>query len=447
MSIRFRRSIKICKGLRVNLNKDSFGLSVGPRGLGYTFNSKGRKTFHVGIPGTGISYVDSNNISSSKSSRASNQMQETNSSAEYVETTISFKLEDDGKWKFFYPDGSEVIDQSLINRIKRNPSFIAQRDKIVSDRKEKIAQEVEDFNSGIDELIHINKMSAYPLLENQDYEKALNQIKLEVYKEEEYSVSKPAIENVTKELTEEAKNNVKSLKVWELKKRREEYVHSHLNERFEETIKAWKTNKEEFDKKEKEETAKLNREAKREYDEAISHFKGLINGDEEVINNEVEEFLTGIELPLEFNINYSYTKSNSSLLIDLDLPEIENMPAETAMQLASGMKKIKPKTKQELKDDYKQFVFGFALFLTSHLFNISPKINNIITSGYTQRRSKNGDLKDDYIYSIIFEREEFKKYNPIEDNTIYICNSFKNRCNVDMYSNFKSIEPYTSIKE
>ena len=445
MSIRFRRSIKICKGLRVNLNKDSFGLSVGPRGVGYTFNSKGRKTFHVGIPGTGLSYVDSNSINSSKSSSASNQVK--NSSPEYVETTISFKLEDDGKWKFFYPDGSEVVDQSLINRIKKDPSFIAQRDKIVGERKEKIAQEVEDFNSGIDELIHINKMSAYPLLENQDYENALEKVKLETYKEEDYNVSKPTIEDVTKELVEEAKSNIKSLKFWELKKRREEYVQSKLNERFEEAIRDWENNKEEFDKIEKEETAKLNREAKREYDEAISHFKGLINGDEEVINNEVEKLLTGIELPLEFNINYSYTKSNSSLLIDLDLPEIENMPAETAMQLASGMKKIKPKTKQELKDDYKQFVFGFALFLTSHLFNISPKIGSIIISGYTQRRSKNGDLKDDYIYSIIFEREEFKKYNPIEDNTIYICNSFKNRCNVDMYSNFKSIEPYTSIKE
>ena len=61
MGLRFRRSIKICKGLRVNLNKNSVGLSVGPRGLGYTVNSKGRKTVHAGIPGTGLSYVASNN--------------------------------------------------------------------------------------------------------------------------------------------------------------------------------------------------------------------------------------------------------------------------------------------------------------------------------------------------------------------------------------------------
>ena len=59
MGLRFRRSVKICKGLRVNFNKNSWGISVGSRGYGYSFNSKGRRTKHIGIPGTGLSYVTS----------------------------------------------------------------------------------------------------------------------------------------------------------------------------------------------------------------------------------------------------------------------------------------------------------------------------------------------------------------------------------------------------
>ena len=445
MSIRFRRSIKICKGLRVNLNKNSVGLSIGPRGLGYTFNSKGRKTVHAGILGTGLSYVASNNVSSTKSTQTSKQVN--NSNAKYVEQTISFKLGDDGKWRFYYPSGEEVFDQSLIDRIKKLPSFIEQKNRILNERNERVSQEVEDFNSGIEELINIHKMAAYPILEDQEYENAMNQIKLETYNEEEYNIPKPTLENITQALNKEAQKKIKGIKFWELKNKRNEYVQSIIEERFANATKAWEANKEKFDNDEKEKASSINQGYKKAYDEAISHSKNIINGDEETINDEIEAFLSEIELPLEFNVNYSYSKSDNSLLIDLDLPEIEDMPSETATQLASGMKKMKPKTKQELKDDYKQFVFGFALFLTSHLFNISPKILTVVISGYTQRRDKNAEINDDYIYSIIFERERFKKYNPLEENSIYICNSFKNRCNVDMYSNFKAIEPYTSVEE
>ncbi len=55
MSVRFRRSMKLIPGVRLNFNKDSVGLSLGVRGAHYTINSKGRRTASVGIPGTGLS--------------------------------------------------------------------------------------------------------------------------------------------------------------------------------------------------------------------------------------------------------------------------------------------------------------------------------------------------------------------------------------------------------
>ena len=38
-------------------------------------------------------------------------------------------------------------------------------------------------------------------------------------------------------------------------------------------------------------------------------------------------------------------------------------------------------------------------------FNVSPAINKILISGYTQRPDKEGSIKDDYIYSIKFVRD------------------------------------------
>lgn len=58
MSFRFRRSIKIAPGIRVNLNKNSASVRIGPRGLGYTVSSTGKKTLSAGIPGTGLSYTE-----------------------------------------------------------------------------------------------------------------------------------------------------------------------------------------------------------------------------------------------------------------------------------------------------------------------------------------------------------------------------------------------------
>jgi len=58
MSLRFRRTLKIAPGIRMNFNKDSIGLSFGPRGAHYTINSKGRRTLSAGIPGTGLYSVE-----------------------------------------------------------------------------------------------------------------------------------------------------------------------------------------------------------------------------------------------------------------------------------------------------------------------------------------------------------------------------------------------------
>jgi hypothetical protein len=53
MTLRFRRSIRIMPGVRVNLGLHGAGVSVGPRGLHVGMNRRGMYT-SAGIPGTGI---------------------------------------------------------------------------------------------------------------------------------------------------------------------------------------------------------------------------------------------------------------------------------------------------------------------------------------------------------------------------------------------------------
>lgn len=57
MGIRFRKSIKLGKGLRLNLSKSGIGFSWGIPGFRVTKTAKGRTRTTLSIPGTGVSYV------------------------------------------------------------------------------------------------------------------------------------------------------------------------------------------------------------------------------------------------------------------------------------------------------------------------------------------------------------------------------------------------------
>jgi len=61
MGLRVRKSIRICKGVSLNLGKTGASISFGTRGLRQTIHTSGRMTSSIGIPGTGISYVKTYN--------------------------------------------------------------------------------------------------------------------------------------------------------------------------------------------------------------------------------------------------------------------------------------------------------------------------------------------------------------------------------------------------
>ena len=92
MSLRFRRSVKICKGARLNFNKNSLGMSFGGRGYGYSINTKGRKTKHIGIPGTGLSYVATD-------SQKNNKVVNYQPTSGYM--NVKLLMDDDGNMLFY----------------------------------------------------------------------------------------------------------------------------------------------------------------------------------------------------------------------------------------------------------------------------------------------------------------------------------------------------------
>ncbi len=66
MGFRFRKSIKIAPGLKLNIGKKGIGLSAGTKGAHISVNSNGRVTKTVGLPGTRLSYSTSKKLFSNK---------------------------------------------------------------------------------------------------------------------------------------------------------------------------------------------------------------------------------------------------------------------------------------------------------------------------------------------------------------------------------------------
>ena len=58
MGLRFRKSITLCKGVKLNFGKTGMSVTTGMRGFHNTYNfNTGKTTTSIGIPGTGLSYV------------------------------------------------------------------------------------------------------------------------------------------------------------------------------------------------------------------------------------------------------------------------------------------------------------------------------------------------------------------------------------------------------
>ena len=165
----------------------------------------------------------------------------------------------------------------------------------------------------------------------------------------------------------------------------------------------------------------------------------------ENVESAFEAFLNALELPVEFNAQYCYDAETGNMLVDLDLPEIEDLPDQKAVTLASGAVRIKPKTAAEKYATYQKCVFGLAILFADGAFLSSRGISKALVSGYTQRRNaRTGESEDQYVFSVQFNREAFNCADFGRIDPIAFVQQFRNRMNPLASGALKAIQPYTA---
>ncbi|MBR5995247.1 MAG: DUF4236 domain-containing protein [Eubacteriaceae bacterium] len=330
--MRFRKTVKLGKGIKLNLSKSGPSVTVGGKGLSFNIGKKGI-FMNTSIPGTGL--YDRKKIAGGSSSRTQNKPGRSSSTEKPVDE-FSLAVSDEGDIIIVSPAGYPITDESMKRRIRATERYKSEKQAILDAFREDNSAKADEFNRAIDEFINIHTLS-------------------------------PRVKKA-KDFTREVKDS--------------------------------------------------------ELDETI------------------EEALSGIELPVEFAAGFQISGDRSMIDVDLDLPECEDMPFQKAVQAANGCLKITKKAQDEVRRDYRNCVFSLAVYIAAIIFNISPVIQIITVSGYTQRRNTKGDIKDVYIFAERFDRTSFEDADLKSVDPYEFCMSFENRCNLTQTMSFRQIEPY-----
>jgi hypothetical protein len=425
--MRFRKRIKICKGLSINLSKSGASLTFGGKGASVNIGKKGAY-LNTNIPGTGL--YNRQKIGGQPKKKVQSIKGLSTKENRKITYRITISLDEAGKPIIKNEQGNIITDINLIRQFKRQDNYKEIVRKLIISRREQI-------NKANCTFIEIYKQTP-TIKEMKSYEAQLNELKCEEYILEEFSKEEPSLERIKIELQSQSNNPIKKILFW--KKDNESNKDPELI--YKRELSKWQEEKKVFNDKEQEQREIEDNKNREAYNQRRNELMKILTNTETHIAKKIESFLGDLVLPVEFAIDYQYYENSNMLCVDLDLPEIEAIPKKKASLLSNGNLSIKSKNQKELKEDYARCVTGLAFYFAGNLFNMSPKINDIVISGYTQRLSKRtGRIEDEYVYSIRFDRDTFKGLQIRLIDPIEAIKNFNHRMNIASTYDLMVIEP------
>lgn len=392
MSLRFRRTITLAPGLRLNLGARGVSLSAGPRGASVTIGRNGVYG-NVGMPGTGLSYrtrLDGRRDVFSP-------LVEAGGSAAGAPVTASIGA--DGRLLLSGPDGAPLPNNVHAEALMRNRSAL-------TDLLERRATELNDWS---DRLIRPHLETPAPAA----FASAFVPAAFDLPRPE-----KPDPEEVG------------LISSWFGGQERAEARYQEELAAYRAAISHWRAADENHGAEQ--ETARARHERWR-------------NGDAVAAQDLLEDRLGAISWPRETLI--SYQTIGAELQADVDLPEIEDMPVETARVLKREMRvEMRPKVDTERRLDYVTHVHSIAFRIAGEAFATMPALNAVLISGFSQRLNRaTGRVEDEYLYSVRIARSgweclDFSCLDEIDPSAALAC--FDLRRDMTRTGVFRPIIPF-----
>jgi Protein of unknown function (DUF4236) len=390
MNLRFRKTIKLAPGIRWNLSGIGSSFTFGPPGASLNVGSRG-SFLNTGFSGTGL--YSRQRIS--EPARAA-----TKQTKQVAAVAMTCGVHDDGSLYFRDEAGNEVAEKIIEIAKKQNKVVIT----------ELIQRKCNEINSQIDMLgqLHHNTPDAHvkPNFSVPTFESA--------------TPLKPAVR--TAGFFE---------KFFKSKMQRIE-AENQLNEsRYLSALDVWHKEKSAF-------------ESRTAYRKSL--IEDLIYRDANAMAEFLELSLLSIEWPRETTVDFDIGDKGQTIVLNVDLPEIEMMPTKTAAVPARGLKlSIKDLSATKVQQLYMEHIHSIAFRLIGQTLATLPQAQVIVFSGYSQRRNPaTGQIQDDYLLSVRVQRKDWLEidFNHLTDiDVVQSLSRYELRRELSR-SSFKKIEPF-----
>ena len=243
--------------------------------------------------------------------------------------------------------GEPITDNAVLRQIRKSEVY-----------KERLIQASLEKRNTLNEqnqiLTSLHKKSP-KILGVADLELERIKIDSDNYREKLADEIKPDKNKYRSKLEIEAKSAVNSILFWKNKSKRRDYVDNRFLDEFPKLLGEWN-----------EKVESLNSDL----DLISSELGQSLAGTRQYITHSYEKMLADIEIPVDISVDFEY--DGKIVKLDLDLPEIEEMPNQIASINSRDHVVVKDKTQKKSKEDYARCVTGLAFFLAASTFNISP---------------------------------------------------------------------------
>lgn len=271
-------------------------------------------------------------------------------------------------------------------------------------RQELIKRWSEENDEERNELIQIYRKS--PKIKTEaEFLGEIEEIKPNLYVRKTFDEQPPSKDKIQEELELEAEREISSWMFWTLKKKRQEYVNSRLNQCYQEQVDLYKQRLAKHEAHEDVTEKEYNLQSQKRCEELKSWLTSLVDGKNTSLEKEL--FRVPERMSLSFPYHIEPTLNGNAIDISLLLPQPTDLPNLEGVRLASGNYKIKEIPDKNKKIDYANWVWGISFYVAAYYFNISPKIGEVSIEGHV----KSEDSHNLSLYNIVFEREKYSSLN------------------------------------
>ncbi len=399
MAFRFRKSVKIAPGVRLNLGKKGGSLTVGKRGASVNLGSRGVHS-NIGLPGTGLSY---RSRIAGKTAKSKTQSSRTSSSGS-AQMKFSLALNEDGSVTFTDSKGNYLPDYYIQQAKRQNKESII----------DWLQENSDEINEELKSIINIHLTTPPP-----DTEITFTP---SIFTEQEPVPPPQYFKNPQPNKPVQKKYNFLAKNIAFFKERVDK-ANEQRQKKYDYQISKWKKDKSDFEtnyaiqyKKylsvlEHYKTEKTEFEQK-QLEKKIFIEGGRLNG---VHSMQIflEESFQALAWPRETLISYAVTENGTEVMLDVDLPEIEDMPKQQVRVNKKNLQlTYKDISQTQKRKNYFDHIHAIGFRLIGEVFMSLPTILTVVLSAYSQRPSKStGKIVNEYLYSVKVHREKWEEIN------------------------------------